>query len=171
MQKLKFTAIVLIFIMLFSTLTGCSVKKYNAVLYERANDWVDEDFLDKNRVKGYYKNKDYREGEPLYIFEHNAPSSRTFLITSADEFDEIVCEYPYSIDFDKEIVILHLCYPDFDGGSLNLKRIELRDGVLTVKINVFPAKGDTGAMPTPRCMMIKMNKVEIDEAKIEIRKK
>ena len=171
MRKVKFIAVVLIFIMIFSTLTGCSVKKYNAVLYERAIDWVDEDFLDKNRVKGYYKNKDYREGERLYIFEHNAPLSRTFLITSKEEFDKIICEFPDSIDFDKEIVILYLYYPDMGGGSLNLKQIKLRDGILTVKINFVPAKGDTGSMPTPSCMMIKINKIEIDEAKIEIRKK
>ncbi len=168
MQKIKFTAIVLIFIMLFSTLTGCSVKKYNAVLYERANDWVDEDFYfdQENRVRAYYHI--YRD---VYEFDKYAPRSRTFIITSPEEFDEILPECPHTVDFDKEIVILYIFADKTYGKNFELRRMKLRDNVLTVKIGFDGPDPDKfyGSRATPSFMLIKMDRVEIDEVKIEIR--
>ena len=46
-----------------SFLVGCGGNKYNAVLYSHAENWISEEFLDENRVKAYYPNKDYVEGE------------------------------------------------------------------------------------------------------------
>ncbi len=166
MQKLKFTAIVLIFIMLFSTLTGCSVKKYNAVLYERANDWVDEDFFKENKVRAYYNT----HGD-AYELQRNEPLSRTFIITTREEFDRIFPEYPHSVNFDSQIMILYIFADDTDSVKFELRLMKLRDKVLTVKIgfDALPPDKFGSARVGPVLMLIKMDRVEIDEVKIEIR--
>ena len=166
MRKVKFIAILLIFIMIFSTLTGCSVKKYNAVLYERANDWVDKDFFKENKVRAYYNT----HGD-TYELQRNEPLSRTFIITSREEFDEIFPEYPHSVDFDSEIMILYIFANKTHGENFKLRQMKLRDNVLTVKIGFDGPDPDKfyGSRPGPRFMLIKMDRVEIDEVKIEIR--
>ena len=48
-----------------------------------------------------------------------------------------------------------------------MKKIEVNDEILTVKTELERKDVDDATMPYQRCIVIKMNKVEINEVKFE----
>ncbi len=68
-------------------LCGCEGEKYNALIHNQAEKWISEDFLNENRVKAFYINETYIEGESepssKYIYDESAPSFRTFFVSSS----------------------------------------------------------------------------------------
>ena len=104
MKNMKITALILILSTIFS-LVGCYdcdedvfENTYNATLYSMANDWIDEGFLYENRVKAYYLNENYIEGESdpneSIIYDESSPSFRTFIIKDQKTFDGIFIDPP-----------------------------------------------------------------------------
>ena len=171
MAKSKFISLGLVLIMIFSLLTGCSTNKYNAVLYSNANEWIDETFLKDNRVKAYYLNENYIYGESdpsdKYIYDTTTPSSRVFIVTDEDEYNRVFSNSPLDIDFEQEIVILYIFSDVNPTRDYKLKKIEVNDEILTVKTELERKDVDDTTMPYQRCIVIKMNKVEINEVKFE----
>lgn len=171
--KVKNTKIIkigLAILVIFSLLLCCSSCRYGAKLYSRVNDWIDESFLKENRVKGFYPNDNYvyDESDPSdkYIYDETAPSSRVFIITDEDEYNRIFTNSPLDIDFKKQMVILYI-FSNTSPRDYKLKRIELKDKVLTVKMRLERKKGKDAVMLYQRCILIKMNKAEINEVKFE----
>ena len=170
MAKVKNTKIVkigLAILLIFSLLPGCSNLRYGAKLYNNVDDWIDESFLNENRVKAYYPNDNYVYGEnDRLIYEETAPSSRVFIITDEDEYNRIFTNSPLDIDFESKIIILYI-FPKSNTRDYKLKRMELKDRILTVEMRLERTKAKDGCMPGPECVAIKMNKAEIDEVKFE----
>lgn len=160
----------LIFIVFILVLCGCN-NKYNAVLYNHADKWISEDFLDNNRVKAYYRNENYIEGEDdKYIYDDEAPRSRTFIITDQDRFSEIFSKYDKSIDFDSELVVLYI-FSDVSPRDYKIKKIYYENQALTIQIKLENTNKKDSVMPYQRCIMIKMKKLEIESVNfIKVRK-
>ena len=78
-------------------LAGCNAIKYNAEMNSFAKELVSAEFLNENRVKAFYLNENYVEGESLpsekYIFDDKSPQSRTFLIKEKEEFNSMFFGY------------------------------------------------------------------------------
>ena len=169
MSKVKIIRAGLALLLIFSLLPGCSNLRYGAKLYNNVDDWIDESFLNENRVKAYYPNDNYVYGENYrLIYEETAPSSRVFIITDEDEYNRIFTNSPLDIDFESKIIILYI-FPKSNTRDYKLKKIELKDKTLTVEIRLEWKWKDVndGCMPGPECVAIKMNKAEINEVKFE----
>lgn len=172
MTKVKFLSLCLALIMILSLFVGCSNNnKYNAVLYSDATEWINETFLKDNRVKAYYPNENYIDGQnnpnDKYIYDTNLPSSRVFVVSDEGEYSSIFSNSPLDVDFEYEMVILYI-FPDVNPNrEYKLKKIEVNDEVLTVKMNLGRRSVDDATMPCQRCIVIKLNKVEINEVKFE----
>ena len=169
MEKVKIVKVGLALLLIFSLLPGCSNLRYGAKLYNNVGDWIDESFLNENRVKAYYPNDNYVYGENYsLIYEETAPSSRVFIITDEDEYNRIFTNSPLDIDFESKIIILYI-FPKSNARDYKLKKIELKDKILTVEMRLEWKWKDAkdGCMPGPECVAIKMNKAEIDEVKFE----
>ena len=115
MAKVKNTKIIkigLAILAIFSLLLCCSSCRYGAKLYNNVDDWIDESFLNENRVKAYYPNDNYvyDESDPSdkYIYEETAPSSRVFIITDEDKYNRIFTNSPLDIDFESKTIILYI---------------------------------------------------------------
>ena len=169
MSKVKIIMAGLALLLIFSLLPGCSNLRYGAKLYNNVDDWIDESFLNENRVKAYYPNDNYVYGEnDSLIYEETAPSSRVFIITDEDEYNGIFTDSPLDIDFESKIIILYI-FPKSSPRDYKLKRMELKDKVLTVEIRLewkWKDVKDEG-MAAPSCIVITMNKAEINEVKFE----
>ena len=169
MSKVKIIRAGLALLLIFSLLPGCSNLRYGAKLYNNVDDWIDESFLNENRVKAYYPNDNYVYGEnDSLIYEETAPSSRVFIITDEDEYNGIFTDSPLDIDFESKIIILYI-FPKSSPRDYKLKRMELKDKVLTVEIRLewkWKDVKDEG-MAAPSCIVITMNKAEINEVKFE----
>lgn len=154
-----------IIIMSLISLVGCGGNTYNAVLYSHAEDWISEEFLSENKVKAYYPNKDYVEGESdsadRYIYDKESPTSRTFIISKQNEFDEICSKYNSTIDFDSQIIILYVFADVNPNRDYNLDKIILEEQSLRIYYRLERKNLDDTTAPYPRCFMIKMDKVDI----------
>ena len=172
MSKVKIIRAGLALLLIFSLLPGCSNLRYGAKLYNNVDDWIDESFLNENRVKAYYPNDNYVHGESdprdKYIYDESSPSSRVFIITDEDEYNGIFTDSPLDVDFETEMVILYI-FSNTSPRDYKLKRIELKDKTLTVEMRLewkWKDVDDT-VMPYQRCVAIEMNKAEINEVKFE----
>ena len=167
MKNLKFITFSLITLLFFIFLTACSVNKYNAVLYSQANEWIDESFLKNNRVKAYYLNKNYEEGKSdpndKYIYDSTLPSSRIFIITEKNEYNEIFTNTQLSVNFKTEMIILYIFSDVNPSREYKLKKISSDGGILTIETKLEHSDSDDATLPYQRCFVIKMNKSNIDE--------
>lgn len=172
MTKAKFLSLILALLTIFSLFMGCSNNnKYNAVLYSNATEWIDETFLNDNRVKAYYLNENYIDSQSnpndKYIYGTTSPSSRVFTVSDEVEYNRIFSNSPLNINFEHEMVILYIFSDVYPAREYRLKKIEVNGEVLTVKTELEQKNVDDATMPYQRCIVVKMNKVEINEVKFE----
>lgn len=165
-KKIIFIAICML--LCLSVLSGCSVK-YNAVMYSKVEEWVDEDFLKENRVKAYYLNDDYVEGDDSddapekYIYDENSPRSRSFIITEENEFKSIFTDCPIPVDFDKEMVLLYIFGDIYPNREYYLKKTSLDNKTLNIYYKLESTNKKDATAPYQRCMMVKLDKLDITE--------
>ena len=169
MKKRKILAAALALLILLQLFAGCSsVARFDATLYGYTNDWMDEAFLKENRIKGaWYDNEDYvphTSGVKKGWYEENAPESRTFIITTKEEYASFFPSSTVDINFEKEIVVLYMCLSVTPRGYC-LKDLKVSDDVLTVKVEQEPVEQGIkdACMPYARCFMLKMKKTDIDQ--------
>lgn len=143
-----------------------SVAKYNAVLYDDAEEWIDEEFLKENKVKTNYTNENYVEGASdgvaKYIYSETSPKTREILINDLEEFERICITNELTVDFDKEMLVLYIfsrCYsrPYF------LKNITVNEQKLIITINIKESILNDMSMPTASCILVKMDKIDITD--------
>ena len=177
MKKRKILAIGLLLVMLLQCIIGCSdAARFKATLYSNAEEWMDKAFLNENPVKGaFYRNPEYTEekryeGVSEWIRVEGSPSSRTFIITTQEEFASYFPSAELEIDFEKEMVILHI-FTDCVLGNrgFDIEEMELVDGVLTVRVK--RESNHSGILDSvqayPRCFLLKMKKAEIAKVVFE----
>lgn len=166
-MKSKYLIVGIALIMCFCILTGCGNNQYNAVLYDTANEWIDDDFLKENRVKAYYINDNYVEGEndfsDKYIYDENSPLSRTYIINNQSEFCKIFSKYDSEIDFDNKMVILYI-FPDiYSKRHYYLKNIQLNDEKLDICFKLEGKNVNDATAPYQRNFMIILDKISVAE--------
>lgn len=170
MKEVKFSSLVVIFIMIFSLLTCCSNNKFNAALYNNVSECINETFLKNNRVKAYYLNENYIEDQnnpnDKYIYDTTSLSLRTFIIYD-EEYNRIFSFSQLNIDFEMEMVILHIFSNVNPTKNYKLQKIEVIDERLIVKLKLEGKNNDSATMPYQRCIAVKLDKVEINEVKFE----
>lgn len=138
---------------------------YNAVLNSHANDLISDDFLRENRVKAFYPNDDYVEGEnDRYIRDKDSPGTRTFTITEQQEFDKIFTKCTTPVDFENQIVILYI-FGNIYPREYYLKNIRLKDDILEVSYELEWSNKDDAGMPSQWCFMLIMDKVNFTDVK------
>lgn len=170
MNKIKLLKLGMVLMMsgIYIGISGCTKNKYDAVLYSYVNDWIDEDFLMDNRVKAYYPNENYVEGDSFpwekFIYDEQSPTIRTFIITNEIEFKNIFSKREITINFNTEMVILYVFADVYPNRNYELEKIELNDGVLIIKTELGEKSDvDDASSPFQRCFMIKMKKMKIKE--------
>lgn len=172
MTKAKFLSLILVLLTFLSLFAGCSNNnRYSAVLYSNATEWIDKTFLNNNKVKAYYLNEKYIDGQSnpsdKYIYDEASPSSREFIVSDEVEYNRIFSNSPLDIDFEHEMVILYIFSDVYPERKYKLKKIEVNDEVLTLKTEFEQKNVDDATIPYQRCIVVKMNKVEINEVKFE----
>lgn len=146
---------------------GCG-DPYNAELFNDAEQWILDDFLQKNRVKAYYVNENYDENDEQserYIYDETAPLTRTFIITDDTVFDEIFQRDSFVVDFTNEMLLLYIHPEIYPGRDYSLKKIAIEGKKVSVLVEIEKRNGvGDAAMPAQGCLLVKMDKIEIDTA-------
>ena len=147
---------------------GCG-SKYNATLISNADDIINPNFLEQNRVSGaFYPNPDYEEGvdsaDERYIFDESSPESRTFIIKEKSQFNEIFDEDKFSIDLTDKMAILYIFADVYGTRDYKRSGIEKTADRLEICCNLEYSAADDATMPFRRCFVIIMDKINIDSA-------
>lgn len=140
-------------------LVGCKQIDHNAVIIKEGITYQ-EKWLENNHVYGAYG----ENGEENY--DENTPKSRTRLIKTQTELDEVFSDFP-EMDFEKEMVIVY-CYRTVYGRKQVLEKVVCDGNVLYVEFNVVKGKighADASA-PSRRMLVMKLDKLDIMEVKI-----
>ena len=144
------------------------VELSNATLYGYANNWVDEAFLNENRVyHAFYRDE---SGETL---EMDAPRTRSFIVTTEAEYRELCPGASIDVDFEREMIILYISpsiNPPLNAEKSKLEKATFCEGALTVRIEEEPTADEwavDACKPYALCLALKTEKAEITEATFE----
>ena len=175
MKKRKIVAAGLVLLILFNLLSACASIRFGATLYndKDVKAWLDEAFLKENPISGAsYHNENYtgpHGNEPRSITYPDAPKTRVFIITDAEEYEKILPHSSIEVDFEKQMVILYTFSVDSSRG-FNLKSVKVDDGALTVQIKKEESSTPNvvdSSTPGQGWVMLTMKKTEISEVKFE----
>ena len=142
-------------------LAACT-SGYNAEIYDRATDWVKEEYILDNFDATYYGG--HWKGDF---------TTKTLAVTSQEEFDEIFDTFPIEIDYDKEILVLYFFTETSNSYDCTITEIKNSNNelIITLKHKKNNRIGHTGAsdasLPIFRCVAIKMKKIESDNLKVD----
>ena len=160
MTKGKFIAVILIFLMIWGVLAGCSHWKYHATLYDAAGAWIKEDFQKENIV--------HLEGGSTY------PKNRVFIVNTQVDYDQIFIPdaAELSVDFDTQMLIVYT-FTDTNRRNKQIVGMNLNDSVLKITYQkekpikeYFVPVGDT-CNPYQQWFVVKMDKLPVDSVVFE----
>ena len=159
--------VAVIAVLALSTVFLCACNKYNSTFLYDVDDYMNEEFLVQNRTLGAaYFTEEYVEELDEYMskahYVTDAPKTRDIIVDSEEKFSEIFSDFPIEINFEKEMLVLHM-YTDIYPRPVYMQSISLKDGNLKVVFRMKPnAPGYNDAtMPGQCCVAVKMDKKDI----------
>lgn len=169
MNKVNFIALGLALLMTFGIFAGCSVKKYNAVIYSKTNEWIQTSFRESNKVKGaYYKNPDYVEGSDdineRYYRDETSPKNRTFIVDNQEEFDKIFVKNidELKVDFSKRMIVAYTFNSVYYRNN-KLVKLVLEDDKLTITYEMEKRPGvDDASQPSQVWFVVILDKFDVN---------
>ena len=96
------------------------------------------------------------------------PSSRTILIDDQAEFDAAFVKCPFDIDLETEMIVVYTL-TFINRRETKIKNVSFSDGTLSLELTNKRAKWgakDT-CMPYQRYVIIKLDKLDVDEVKVD----
>ena len=169
-SKLKRLAVLtMVLLLLITPLSGCSKWRYNAEIYAHTGfDLVDPVFYYSHMISGVsYYNPEYDDTAlnppEQYLRDDTMPETRTYIITDKTLFETIYLEDQCDVDFEKQMVLLHI-YAKKGSDNLEIDKINVEQATLNVYIKKVKNKKGvlTGIPPHARCITIIMDKLDVD---------
>ena len=180
MKKRKIFAAALALLILLQLFAGCNVtdqapsgepsgdtSNFNAVFFDSAIDWIDEEFAQNSIVTlGFL-------GEP-----REYPSDRTFLVDTQEKYDQIFSKSinDLDIDFAEQMIVVYT-FVDTSIRENKLADICLENGTLKIVYEDIPPYipepgvnyGDT-CSPYQRWFVVTLDKVDVNSVIFEWKK-
>ena len=166
MKKYKFLMFILTIPIILYSIAGCQKNKYNAKIYNSAENLFLNSFLEENKVKGaYYKNPDYPDdADKKYYYDETSPAYRTFIVNNLDDYSLAFAGDELEVNFDKEMVLIYIFADIYPNRNYIINNI-LKEGE-KVKIYLKLEKNNKkdATAPYQRVLIVKMEKLDISEA-------
>jgi len=117
-----------------------------AVFYGNVSDCVNESYA-KSHLK----------------WDENLIESQDFIITSKFKFNKLFKNFPCEIDFNKQMLLIHVSTVTDNGRERYFKGLERADECLIVKYELepVPPMADIATMPSPRYLALVIDKTNI----------
>lgn len=177
MKRVVFAILICVFCT--AVFCSCDSVKYGASCFAVESEKFQESFIENNKINGgRYKNPNYDptdfESEE-YFFEESDINQIVTTITTQDEYDVVFVEKVCDIDFDREMLVLTIF--NSSEHDFKIKNISASSNNLYITLKQKVNTGDyfkgifgfdTGIQPTPRYVIIKLQKVNYDSVSVEI---
>ena len=157
MKKLLF------FLILPFVVSSCTIKSksISGVLFDDALEWIDEVFLEKNKVD-------------LSPTQSETPKKRTFIVSSDDSFSEIFkAGTEIAPNFQKERIVVYTFFCIYTQ-TYHLKNINYKDNIIDISCersgrSIFSPATGSSCSPYQRWFIIKINTSNyIETANVEV---
>ncbi len=161
----KIITVLLTIIMVFAVAVcfgGCSIK-YNAVLYDRAEEWITEDCAYKYATR-------YAKTPQGGSFDDSYPKEINLFVTSKEQLVEMFAGFPDEIDFEKQTVAVYFYTCNYMGRSAKLKSVKSDGYSLLVKVKLIKPNlfGKDASQPMQRCFVVVMDKITSDNVQFSV---
>ena len=134
------------------------VLPYNAVFYDTATDWINEDFASSHVVRKVGSAND------------EYPKTRTFIVDSQQEYEQIFNAQAevLNVNFDTQMLVVYTFSTVYHRNK-EITDLHTANGVLTVTYEMEKDKPDVtdASMPYQRWFVVKLDKLEVDTAVFE----
>ena len=160
MKKSFITKIATLCVMLLvcvSVFCACNIQKYHATMYDKLDAYLNDEFCDEyglvqacnELIQEFY---DYR-----------------FVVNTEDELAEIFDEFPYDVDFDKQMVLVRIFTHTKGQDTFRLKSIKIKDNATFIQYTSkkYPPWIPSASAPLQRTIAVIMDKVDIAEFNCE----
>lgn len=171
MKKFKYlvtvicSSVALLYICLF--VSACAEDSpdplpYNAVLFDKAERWAQEDFLSENKTHFPSEND-------------NLPLDRCFVIDSDEKFSRAFDSFPEEVAFEQDMLVVYFFTDIYYGFDCKLQTITQNEGEITIDIlhemaeqRPDGARPPSTSMPMQRCLVIKLSGCNYESVQVEM---
>lgn len=160
-------SILIVLLLCLSVLVGCqkpdpSNANCQIMSDELSSDTLKASFLKENRTSGAYYDGD------VALEDNDIPKSRTFIIKTQDEYDTIFENTAsVAVDFNSELLILYAFTTEYHRDiSLDDWKVEGKTISITYEMKEPGKPVGDAARPFQRFLLIKMNKLDIENAEM-----
>ncbi|MDE5600875.1 MAG: hypothetical protein K2J16_00050 [Clostridia bacterium] len=168
-SKMKFISRLLClgFVLVLGLSIFCACNKDDN-FYNDVHRLMKEDFLKQNRTYGVAYDVDaydsvIDEWVKKTQYDKTSPKTRDIIVDSEDKFSEVFNEFPVTINFEKEMLVIHM-FTVINGRPALLNKTVLKNGNLKVYFKIKPARpgyNDT-TMPGQKAIAVKIKKTELN---------
>lgn len=157
----KILKLILVLVTCFCVLTACSVKRYNATIYNDTKNSLRKEFLAYNMTRGSYYQND--NGEIVKAVDSDLPGDYTYVVKTKEHAEEIFYELPFETNFDEQMLIIYI-FTDLYNRPYEIKKISCRHGELRIDVELqsVPFGVLDGVAPYQRVIIIQMDKLDFD---------
>ena len=122
-------------------------------MYSYAHQLMLPSFLVENQIAGTYPNNPDSE----------YPTYRSFIVRDQEAFNEIFYENSFAVDFEKEIMFVHM-FPDNNSSSrYYIYDISIASSKVTITYILDFSIMMLGSAPVLRALAVKMDKIDVSE--------
>ncbi|MBQ7831741.1 MAG: hypothetical protein IJ393_06695 [Clostridia bacterium] len=160
MKKIKNFSILMVMILIFNLLSGCRGVKYNAVLYDMANSWIKEEFVEENPIQ---LTGDIIENSTDSNSNERYPLERSFIVNNEQEYKKIFIDgiEELNIDFEEQMILIYTFSTIYKRkNSLRSISVEDKTGKIVYQMETKYGIGDA-CPPYQRWFAVKLNKIDI----------
>ena len=157
----KVFILVVVIVTCLCILASCSVKRYNATIYNAVEKSFRKEFLAYNMTRGsYYMNDD---GEIVKAVNSDLPGDYTYVVKTKEHAEEFFYELPFETNFDEQMLIIYI-FTDLYTRPFEIKKISCRHGKLRIDVELqsVPFGVLDGVAPYQRVIIIQMDKLDFD---------
>lgn len=140
---------------------ACGKNQYHAVLYDNAEEWINEEYVNAHRTRGarYGENSES-------VADDSCPETWTEIVKNQEKYLEIFsdAQEEFEVDFEKEMLIVYT-FTTVYHRSCSLTKLKLKDETLTIgyKIPTMVGVGDA-SKPYQRFFVVKLDKLDLNAA-------
>lgn len=150
-------SISLLLVIFMGIFSGCSKIQYEAeMLNDNASEIINQSFYEQNFTYGAYYNSNTSLQDPSF------PSSRTFVIKTQEECDDIIVfNANLNVDFASEIIIVYTYTSDYVR-DIKIDDIQVFEQNLNIELSLSKASNGVGdaVQPFQRYVVLKMKKID-----------
>lgn len=164
----KLICVVVMLIMSIGVLCACNdgITKqgtfdniYNAEIYDRALNYMNQEYILDHLVSGAIFDGNYTD----IIGGDSLPSNYSYIIDDGFEFEKAFKNFPVDVDFEERVICVHFFSCTANGRDYEITDITKESSKLIIKIESIALGPPDVTPPILRCIAIVMDKIEMTE--------